>query len=93
MSYLKIEVKTEIKKGCLYKTGLGEVKKYGRGLLVFHRNSSLIFFCYCLFLFFLLFRATPATYGNSWARGLIRDASLYHSHSNLGSQLHLGPTP
>ena len=36
---------------------------------------------------FSLFRAIPATYGSSWARGQIRAtaASLHHSHSNMGS--------
>ena len=36
-----------------------------------------------------LFRAAPAVYGSSQARG------LYHSHSlsNAGSKPHLGPTP
>ena len=41
------------------------------------------------FLFsFLLFRAAPEAYGASQARGLIRAtaASLYHSHSNSGSE-------
>ena len=42
------------------------------------------------FLFFCFFRATPTTYGGSQARGLIRatSASLHHSHSNAGSELH-----
>ena len=43
--------------------------------------------------FFLpFFRATLAAYG---ARGQIRAtaASLHHSHSNSGSELHLRPTP
>ena len=33
-----------------------------------------------------IFRATPVTYGSSWARGQIRAAadSLHHSHSKLG---------
>ena len=42
---------------------------------------------------FFLFKATPAAYGNSRARGQIRAAaaSLHHSHSNTGSELHLQP--
>ena len=38
---------------------------------------------------FLLFRASPAAYGTSQAKGRIRAtaASLYHSHSNSGSEL------
>ena len=43
----------------------------------------------------MLFRATPAAYGNSQPRGQIRAAavSLHHSHSNSGSQTSLQPTP
>ena len=41
----------------------------------------------CLFLF-LLFRAAPAAYGSSQARGPVRAtaAGLYHSHSNARSE-------
>ena len=47
------------------------------------------------FLSFCLFRATPMAYGRSQARGLIEAvaASLYHSHSNAGSEPHLQSTP
>ena len=47
------------------------------------------------FFFFYLSRATPAAYGSSQTRGPIRAlaASLHHSHSNAGSELHLWPTP
>ena len=43
----------------------------------------------------LLFRATPAAYGSSQARDQIgaTAASLHHSHSNMGSEPHLQPTP
>ena len=62
---------------------------------------SLFFFLFFLpsFIFFslafLLFRAAPAAYGSSQARGQIRDvaAGLCHSHSNAGSKLHLQPIP
>ena len=45
----------------------------------------------CLFVFcflFLLFRAVPAVYGGSQARGQIEaaTANLHHSHSNAGSE-------
>ena len=42
---------------------------------------------------FLLFRPVPRAYayGVSQARGQI--AGLHHSHSNMGSKLHLWPTP
>ena len=47
--------------------------------------------------FFFLFRASPAAYGGSQARGPIGAAAtgLHHSHSNSNtrSELHLRPTP
>ena len=45
-----------------------------------------IFFCFFL-------RATPAAYGGSQARGLIKviAASLHQSHSNARSEPHLRP--
>ena len=49
-----------------------------------------------LFLFiYLLFRATFTAYRGSQARGQIRTvaAGLHHSHSNVGSEPHLGATP
>ena len=41
------------------------------------------------------FRATPTAYGGSQARSLIRAvaAHLHQSHSNVGSELRLWPTP
>ena len=71
-------------------------------------RGSLIGFCvggefFKFFKFYLLivlfiyfpFRATHAAYGSSWDRGYIRAAaaSLYHSHSNVGAELHLWPRP
>ena len=46
-------------------------------------------------LLFLLFRAMPAAYGSSQARGRVGStaAGLHHSHSNVGSEPHLGHTP
>ena len=50
------------------------------------------FFFFCLFAFS---RAAPTAYGGFQARGLIRAvaASLCHSHSHTGSELHLQPIP
>ena len=47
------------------------------------------------FLFFFLFRAAPVAHGGSQARGQTRAtaAGLHHNHSNVGSKLHLQPTP
>ena len=55
---------------------------------------TLQFFLFFVF-FFLSFGASPAAYGDSEARGLIRAAaaSLCHSHSNSGFELCLQPTP
>ena len=49
-------------------------------------NQGSFFFFF--FFFFLLFRAAPAAYGGSQAKGLIgaTAASLRHSHSNAGSE-------
>ena len=53
--------------------------------------------CFFLFLFlvFCLFRVTPTAYGGSQVRGQIGAAAagLYRSHSNMGSELCLWPTP
>ena len=47
------------------------------------------------FFFFCLFRAAPEAYGGSQARSQIgvATAGLRHSHSNVRSESHLGPTP
>ena len=46
-------------------------------------------------IFWSLFRAAPVAYGGSQARGGIGAVAtgLRHSHSSLGSELHLRPTP
>ena len=52
--------------------------------------------CMCfIYLFFCFFRAALAAYGRSQAGGRIgaTTASLHHSHSNLGSEPCLQPTP
>ena len=54
--------------------------------------------CSTVFWFFFssaFSRAALSAYGGSQARGLIGAiaAGLPHSHSNLGSKLHLQPTP
>ena len=50
-----------------------------------------LFILYFLLAFCLLFRAAPAGYGGSQARGPIGDvaASLCHNHSNARSETHL----
>ena len=60
-------------------------------------NFFLLVFAYVgkFFFVFCLFRATPAAYGGSQAKGPIGAAAsgLHHSHSNTGFELHLRPTP
>ena len=48
-----------------------------------------------LLLLLLLSRATPMAHRSSQSRGEsgVAPAGLCHSHSNAGSELHLGPTP
>ena len=50
---------------------------------------------FLFFFLFFFFRAAPAAYGGSQVRGLIGAAAagLPHSHSNVGSEPHLQPTP
>ena len=57
--------------------------------------NSIIFYFFLFFFFFLVFTAAPMAYGNSQARGRIRAvaASLFHSHSNVGSQPRMKLTP
>ena len=52
-----------------------------------------LFNSFFIFIFYV-FRAAPMAYGSSQARGQIRvvAASLYHSHSNVGSEPRLRPT-
>jgi len=47
------------------------------------------------FVFMLFLWAAPTAYGGSQARGLIRGVApgLCQSHSNMGSEAHLQPTP
>ena len=49
----------------------------------------------CFFFSFYLFRAIPAAYGGTQARGLIRGttAGLRHSHSDVRSEPCLQPIP
>ena len=57
--------------------------------------SRFLIYILFIFIYFLLFIATPAAFGGSQARGQIGAAAgaLHHSHSNARSELHLGPTP
>ena len=50
---------------------------------------------YPFYLFILLFRVTPVAYVSSPARGQVEAvaAGLHYSHSNVGSELCVRPTP
>ena len=71
---------------CLYML-LGSLF-YCIGLFVHSCTNTTLFF-------FSLFRAVPATYGNSQAKGRIGTtvAGLRHSYSNVGSKPHLRSAP
>ena len=58
-------------------------------------NLFVVVVVFFLFLPFFAFRATPAAYGGSRARGPIGGIAvdLRHSHSNAGSEPSLQPTP
>ena len=57
--------------------------------------DELFIFLFYFFVFCLFFRAAPTAYEGSQARGRIGAVatSLHQSHSNVGSELHLQPTP
>ena len=61
----------------------------------FNFRETLVPFFIFIFYFFCLSRAAPEACGGSQARGLIGAvaAGLRHSHSNLGSEPCLRPTP
>ena len=63
-----------------------------------HRNLLIVLYDFFIFIFifvFCLFRAAPAAYGGSQARGLIRAVAsgLHHSHSHAASEPRLHPIP
>ena len=68
-------------------------KKQVKSISIRYVVKPSIFFFF--FFVFCLFRAAPAVYGNSQARGRIGAiaAGLHHSHSNLGYEQCLWPTP
>ena len=71
----------------------GEAAQLGRGNDGTETPAGL---ASCSFFFFFLFLGPlPMAYGGSEARGLIRAVatSLRHSHSNVGSEPRLQPTP
>ena len=62
------------------------------------KNSHYTFFIYFFLIFFvfcLFFRATPASYGGSQAKGRIGAVAtgVYHNHSNAESEACIRPTP
>ena len=70
--------------GKLYNNRIQDIKNNS-----FNPNLSICPPIFCFFIF--PFRAAPMAYGGPQARGQIgaAAASLHHSHSNEGSELHL----
>ena len=95
MTFRRIIVKNNAKKRKMFESFIESVPL----LKSLEVKSGFFVGVFCLFvcfvLSFCLFRATPAVYGGSQARGLIEAvaASLHHSHSNARSKLRLQPTP
>ena len=59
-----------------------------------HAVSLCLYVCILFFFFFFFFFGVlPRALGLSWAGGGATAASLCHSHSHRGSELHLPPTP
>ena len=54
-----------------------------------------LFIYFALFIYLFIFRAALVAYRSSQASGWIRAvaASLHHSHTNMGSELHMRPIP
>ena len=67
----------------------------GCDIAVYRSGKRSLVIRWTLLELFFLFRGAPAAYGSSQARGLIGAvaASLRQSHSNVGSEPHLQPTP
>ena len=63
--------------------------------LLFVTDQFIYIYIFFFFVFLSFFRAAPAAYGGSQARGLIGAvvAGLRHSHSNARSKPRLRPTP
>ena len=70
----------------------GRERERGKSLQSFVLSVCLFV---CLFCLFAISWAAPMAYGGSQARGQIGAvaASLRQSHSNVGSEPHLRPTP
>jgi len=64
-------------------------------LIFFQRWPSLFIYLFTLFkkIKFFFFRATPMAYSQASGWIGITAAGPYHSHSNVGSEPHLRPTP
>ena len=69
--------------------------KYSQDLKSALKDFIFILFYFIFFVFLRFSGAAPAAYGGSQAGGPIRAvaAGLHQSHSNLGSETHLQPTP
>ena len=68
-----------------------EIISWPQTFFFFFFFFSFPFFFFFFFFFFVFVGLHPTAYGGSQVRGLIRAtaASLYHSHSNTGSEPYL----
>jgi len=74
---------------------MADLVRFHLGVLSYSLPPIMFHVLHSFFSFFFFFRAVPATYGGSQARGPIAAtaASLQHSHSNTRSKPHLRPIP
>ena len=87
------------KKKTTQTTGHGEAPPWMKYTLGFKNDMIQVVISSCLVehesTFFFFLKSSIIAHGHSQARGKIRAtaASLHNSHSNVGSDLHLRPTP
>ena len=85
-----------IEPGCLFHVSPSQHSRDATDSAVPQRElHKFLLFLFYVFIYFLLFRATPGAYGSSQARRQmgIAAAVLHHRHSNARSKPRLRPAP